>query len=136
MVRINPSAQAGSRSVLAYLAIADATGLRQGLFAQGALGTGRASVLAVPLSAMRTDKPSPYVQVVENNQVAHKPVEPGVRGQAGKETMVAVKGLATGAMVIRGNVGPLREGTAVRLAGSMPPPQPSPSGGGSKTPSP
>ena len=77
VVRINPSAQAGSRSVLAYLAIADATGLRQGLFAQGTLGTGAASALAVPLSAVRTDKPAPYVQVVENNQVAHKAVETG-----------------------------------------------------------
>jgi RND family efflux transporter MFP subunit len=118
VVRINPSAQAGSRSVLAYLAIADAAGLRQGLFAQGTLGTGRTSALAVPLAAVRTDKPSPYVQVVEDNKVAHKTVEPGARGEAGKETMVAVKGLAPGAVVIKGSIGPLREGTAVRFTAS------------------
>lgn len=118
VARISPSAQAGSRSVLAYLAIADATGLRQGLFAQGTLGTGRTSALAVPLSAVRTDKPAPYVQVVENNQVAHKGVETGARGEAGKEIMVAVKGLAPGAMVIKGSVGSLREGTAVKFTPS------------------
>jgi RND family efflux transporter MFP subunit len=115
VVRINPSAQAGSRSVLAYLAIAEAEGLRQGLFAQGTLGLGQASGLAVPLSAMRTDKPAPYVQVIENNQVAHKSVEPGARGDSGKEVMVAVKGLNPGALVIRGNVGGLREGTPVKF---------------------
>jgi hypothetical protein len=90
VARINPSAQAGSRSVLAYLALADTTGLRQGLFAQGTVATGSASALAVPLSAVRTDKPSPYVQVVENGKVVHKPVTPGARGEAGKETWVAV----------------------------------------------
>lgn len=115
VVRINPSAQAGSRSVLAYLAIADATGLRQGLFAQGTLGTGKAAALAVPLTAVRTDKPSPYVQVVENNQVLHKPVEPGARGDVARETMVAVKGLNPGAVVIKGHLGTLREGTAVKF---------------------
>jgi RND family efflux transporter MFP subunit len=115
VARISPSAQAGSRSVLAYLVIADATGLRQGLFAQGTLGTGRTSALAVPLSAVRTDKPAPYLQVVENNQVAHKGVEMGARGEAGKEVMVAVKGLVPGAMVIKGSVGSLREGTAVKF---------------------
>jgi RND family efflux transporter MFP subunit len=115
VVRINPSAQAGSRSVLAYLAIAEAAGLRQGLFAQGTLGVGQASGLAVPLSAVRTDKPAPYVQVVENNQVAHKSVEPGARGDSGKEAMVAVKGLNPGAVVIKGNVGGLREGTPVKF---------------------
>ncbi|MDP3759571.1 MAG: efflux RND transporter periplasmic adaptor subunit [Ramlibacter sp.] len=124
VARINPSAQAGSRSVLAYLAIADATGLRNGLFAQGRLGTGRTSALAVALSAVRTDKPSPYVQVVENNQVVHKGVELGARGEAGKEPMVAVKGIAPGAVVINGSVGSLREGTAVRftqpVAGAAP----------------
>ena len=115
VARINPSAQAGSRSVLAYLAIADATGLRQGLFAQGTLATARTSALAVPLSAVRTDKPAPYVQIVEDNRVAHRTVDPGARGEAGKEIMVAVEGLAPGALVIRGNVGPLREGLAVKF---------------------
>ncbi len=118
VVRINPSAQAGSRSVLAYLAIADAAGLRQGLFAQGQLATSKASGLAVPQSAVRTDKPAPYVQVVENGVVVHKPVEPGVRGESGKEPMVAVTGLAAGAQVIRGHVGALREGTPVKFTGA------------------
>ncbi len=119
VARINPSAQGGSRSVLVYLSVdnSSATGLRQGLFAQGALGTTRVSSLAVPLSAVRTDKPAPYVQVVENNQVAHKAVEMGVRGHsaAGNETMVAVKGLAENTLLIAGAVGALREGTAVKF---------------------
>ncbi|MDP3413466.1 MAG: efflux RND transporter periplasmic adaptor subunit [Polaromonas sp.] len=120
VARINPSAQAGSRSVLVYLSIdnsAGTSGLRQGLFAQGTLGTARAALLAVPVSAVRTDKPAPYVQVVENNQIVHKPVEPGVRGNdsAGGEPMVAVKGLAENAVVLQGAVGSLREGTAVKF---------------------
>lgn len=120
VARINPSAQAGSRSVLVYLAIDNSTGssgLRQGLFAQGTLGTARTALLAVPVSAVRTDKPTPYVQVVENNQIVHKPVEPGVRGNdaASGEPMVAVKGLAENAMVLQGAVGSLRKGTAVKF---------------------
>lgn len=115
VVRINPSAQAGSRSVLAYLAVTDPTGLRQGLFAQGTVATGRASALAVPLSALRTDKPSPYVQVVENKLVVHRQVTPGARGGDGKDTWVAVDGVPAGATVILGHVGPLREGTVVKF---------------------
>ncbi|TFZ00157.1 efflux RND transporter periplasmic adaptor subunit [Ramlibacter humi] len=118
VVRINPSAQAGSRSVLAYLSIADAAGLRQGLFAQGQLATGRAAGLAVPLSAIRTDKPSPYVQVVDNGQVMHKQVTPGARGEASQETWVGVEGVPAGATVIKGHVGPLREGTPVKFTGA------------------
>jgi RND family efflux transporter MFP subunit len=124
VARINPSAQAGSRSVLAYLAIADTTGLRQGLFAQGTVGMDRSSALAVPLSAVRTDKPMPYLQVVENKRVAHKPVELGPRGDAGAQTWVAVNGVPAGAMVLRGHVGSLREGTAVKFTGAPPPPPP------------
>jgi hypothetical protein len=115
VARINPSAQAGSRSVLAYLSISEPAGLRQGLFAQGTLGTGRVPALAVPLSAVRTDKPAPYVQVVDGGRVAHKPVQPGARGEAGKESWVGVNGLAPGAVVIKGHVGQLREGTAVKF---------------------
>ena len=118
VVRINPSAQAGSRSVLVYLSIDNAGGdappLRQGLFAQGTLGTAQASLLSVPVSSVRTDKPEPYVQAVENGQVLHKAVELGARGTADGEALVAVKGLADGTPVIRGNIGALREGTQVR----------------------
>lgn len=125
VARINPSAQAGSRSVLAYLVLADTTGLRQGLFAQGTLAIGRSSALAVPLAAVRTDKPAPYVQVVEDGKVLHKPVETGARGEAEKETWVEVKGLQAGATVIRGHVGPLREGTAVKFTAASAPSAPS-----------
>ncbi len=119
VVRINPSAQAGSRSVLVYLNIDNTGGaalpLRQGLFAQGTLGTAKASRLAVPVSAVHTDKPEPYVQTVENGQVVHRNVDLGTRGMAGSEAVVAVKGLTDGALVIRGTIGILREGAKVKF---------------------
>lgn len=126
VARINPSAQAGSRSVLVYLTVENGTGLRQGLFAQGTLATGQASALAVPLSAVRTDKPQPYVQLVEDGKVVHRSVQTGARGQVGQEALVAVQGVAAGALVIRGSAGPLREGTPVKFtqapAAAMQPP--------------
>ena len=120
--RISPSAQVGSRSVLIYLALDKAEGLRHGLFAKGILGMDKSHVLAVPLSAVRTDRAQPYVQVVEQTgdqlQVAHKPVTLGVRGmdltQPESETMVGVTGLAEGSTVLKGHVGALREGMAVK----------------------
>jgi membrane fusion protein, multidrug efflux system len=118
VVRINPSAQAGSRSVLAYLSLADAGGtpaLRQGLFVRGSLATARASVLALPVSAVRTDKPAPYVQAIEDGKIVHKPVTLGQRGSAGAEPVVGVAGVADNTLVVRGNIGFLREGTGVRF---------------------
>ena len=120
VARINPSAQPGSRSVLVYLAIENGGGLRHGMFAQGTLATGVTPALAVPLSAVRTDKPAPYVQVVENSKVAHKAVQPGARGVADSELMVAVQGVAPGAVVIKGSVGALREGTPVKFTQAAP----------------
>ena len=60
------------------------------------------------------------MQVVEDNKVAHKGVQPGARGQADNEVMVAVQGVAPGAVVIKGSVGPLREGTPVKFTSSSP----------------
>ncbi len=120
VARINPSTQAGSRSVLVYLQLKPAPGLRQGLFVQGSLGTEKLKTLAVPLQAVRSDKPQPYVQVVENQQVRHVSVTLGARGQAGGQDMVAITGLAEGSRVLAGVVGPLREGTAVRTTAAAP----------------
>jgi membrane fusion protein, multidrug efflux system len=126
VARINPSAQAGSRSVLTYLSVAsgglpvaDNTGnLRQGLYAQGVLGTGKLDALTLPVSAIRTDKPEPYVQLVEQGVVRHKSVQLGTRGESGGESMVAVTGFAENDSVIRGSVGLLREGTRVKFTAS------------------
>ena len=119
VVRINPSAQAGSRSVLAYLSIdaasAGSAPLRQGLFAQGTLGTTQTLLLAVPLASVRTDKPAPYVQAIVNGKVVHRTVEPGVRGSSNGVDVVAVKGLNEKVVVILGNIGALAEGTAVKF---------------------
>jgi RND family efflux transporter MFP subunit len=120
VVRINPSAVAGSRAVLAYLAMAPSPGLRQGLFAQGTLETGVSHTLAVPLSAVRTDKPAPYVQVLANGKVTHQTVSLGVRGEVNQQTMVGVQGVAQDATVLAGSVGSLREGTLAKLAPTAP----------------
>lgn len=116
VVRVNPSAQAGSRSVLVYLRLDRSEGFRQGLFAQGTLDIGRTEGLALPLSAVRIDKPAPYVQMVIEGRIAHRQVKTGARGQVGGRTLVTVEGIDDGAVVVAGSVGPLREGTAVRLA--------------------
>ena len=121
--RISPSAQAGSRSVMIYLSLDKPEGLRHGLFAKGMLGLGKSQVLAVPLSAVRTDRPKPYVQVVETIgdqlQVVHKMVTLGARGldvtQPESEPWVGVTGLTAGSKVLKGQVGALREGMLVKF---------------------
>lgn len=116
VVRINPSAQAGSRGVPVYLSVPATAGLRQGLFAQGVLVTERTRSVAVPLQAVRTDRPAPYVQAVAGDRVRHLPVQTGARAHSGGQDLVAVTGVGAGTVVLLGHVGALREGTAVRFS--------------------
>jgi membrane fusion protein, multidrug efflux system len=118
--RINPSASSSSRSVLVYLNVAALPGLRQGLFAQGTLDTAKETVLAVPLSAVRTDKPQPYVQIVSNGRISHQNVELGGKGESLGQTMVALKNIASGTIITRASAGNLRENTKVILPGEAP----------------
>ncbi len=115
VVRINPSASVGSRAVVVYLAIAPGSTLRHGLFAQGLLSTGSLNTLAVPVSAVRSDKPQPYVQVVKDGKVQHLTVALGARSEVDGQTLVSLTGLPEGATVLAGTVGMLREGTLVKV---------------------
>jgi len=128
VLRINPSVQTNSRSVLVYLRLQSTTGLRQGLYAQGDLQLSQLNTMAVPLSAVRTDKPQPYVQMLVNNQVAHQTVTLGQRGrlaqQAASEPWVAVSGLPAHSQVLPAAVGALREGNPVRLIQAAAPASP------------
>ncbi len=120
VVRINPSAAPGSRAVMVYLSLQSSTNLRQGLFAQGTLKTGQATAVALPLSAIRTDKPQPYVQLVKDRQVHHQTVLMGARGDHQGQSMVGITGIEAGTVVISGTAGLLREGTPVTLASGAP----------------
>ena len=121
--RISPSAQAGSRSVMVYLSLESPEGLRHGLFAKGQIQLKTVQALSLPLSAIRTDRAKPYVQVVEKvgetQQVVHKTVELGLRGidaqQPESDTWVAVTGVSANSQVLIGQVGSLREGLLVNF---------------------
>lgn len=123
VLRINPAAQAASRSVLVYLGVPGQEGLRQGLFAEGLLGTRSARALAVPLSSVRTDKPLPYVQVVDGDRVRHVSVQTGTRTEKTQQnitlTWVEVKGLSEGTQVLMASAGAVREGTQVKFTAGV-----------------
>ncbi|RVU44583.1 efflux RND transporter periplasmic adaptor subunit [Rubrivivax rivuli] len=120
VARINPSAVTGTRSVLAYLALAPTEGLRQGLFARATVQMQSRTALVVPASAVRDDQARPYVLAVEGGLAVARTVKLGARGEvllAGqRENAVEVlEGLAPGTVVLRGTVGALRAGTRVQL---------------------
>ena len=123
LVRINPSAQAGTRSVLAYLelpASAQEAGLRQGLFGRGQIELLRKRALVVPASALRYEQAKPYVLTVVDGKTAVRSVTLGASGNAlfgaRPESVVEItSGLEAGATVLRASVGSLREGTRLKL---------------------
>ncbi len=134
VARISPAADNASRSVSVYLRIdqgdaeagasktgaASALPLRAGLYLQGKLTTGSVAALALPLSAVRTDKPEPYVQLlVPQGQafaVRHQTVVLGERAVQAGSTWVAIsQGLQAQQQVLGGQVGQLREGSLVGI---------------------
>jgi RND family efflux transporter MFP subunit len=127
VARINPSVQAGSRSVLVYLRVPAVAGMRQGLFAQGQIVTGRISAPAVPLSAVRNDKPAPYIQVLQDGKIAHVPVALGRQGQLDGEPMLVIADVAAapaGTQVLRVQAGLIAAGTEVKIAAPAAAPAP------------
>ena len=123
--RINPSTQAGTRSVMVYLAtdpsVDAASGLRQGLFARGTIALERQSALLVPASAVRIDQARPYVLAVVDGKVAQRSVTLGARGEISLDgrTEAAVEllgdALTPGTPLLRGTLGQVRDGTPVKL---------------------
>ena len=119
VARINPSAQAGTRAIMVYLAVEPQPALRQGLFARGTIELDRKRALALPLSAVRTDQARPYVMLVRDGRAAATPVTLGARGAIGGEPWVEIAaGLGEGAQVLGASTGVVRDGTPVRAASS------------------
>ncbi len=124
VIRINPTAQAGTHAVLVYLQVNNnsSLNLRQGLFVQGTLLMGESSSgLVLPWSAVRTDKPLPYVQTVNAKGIlSHVNVvlkEKGVLPES-DEPFVVVESpdLSTGSRVVKGSLGLLSVGSLVTVS--------------------
>ena len=135
LVRISPSAQAASRSVLVYLKLSPAPGLRHGLFAQGQVLVGERTGTAVPASSVRNDRPQPYVQLVQASasasepaRIAHVPVkvlgqgldalslDKQVVGAAPESALfILTDSIAEGAFVTSVKTGFIQQNTSIRL---------------------
>lgn len=121
VARINPSAQAGTRAVLVYLALKPHPALRQGLFARGQIDIAGQRALAVPQGAVRNDQARPYVLLLQEGQVLRRPVTLGRSGTAGRDAVVEITtGLAEGDRILAGSAGLLPEGTRVTPAPAAP----------------
>ena len=72
--------------------------------------------LALPVTAVRTDRAKPYVLQIEAGQARLREVTLGSLGEVNGQAWVEIaSGLPAGADVLAGSVGALRDGTAVRL---------------------
>ena len=114
VARINPSIDAGSRSVRIYLSIPTGKA-RVGEFATGELTVGTLEGTAVPLDSIRTDQPSPYVQVVRDQTIVHTTVQILATGRAGETRYAIVEPLPAGTVVLSPTAGLIANGTAVTL---------------------
>ena len=115
VLRINPSAQVGSRSVLIYLGIQGHPAFRHGLFVQGSLGTQKIQTVVIPLESVRTDKSVPYVQVAQDGKVVHLKVSLGAKAEVDGKVMMAAPEIAEGTQVLAMSAGALREGALIKL---------------------
>ena len=120
VLRINPSTQAGSRSVLIYLGLQSHPLLRQGVFVQGSLGTQKVQAIVVPLESVRSDKTKPYVQAIRDDKVMHIQVELGAKGEANGQAVMALKEIEEGALLLAPSAGAVRDGTLVTRAPKTP----------------
>ena len=121
VVRINPAAAAGTRSIVIYLSIdnpAKSLGqARVGQFAQGNLSIApRAGIIAVPVAAIRDNVGRQFVYVISNNMIAERTVKLGQRddGDGGGNAIVEITdGLVAGDKVVATNLGILNIGAPV-----------------------
>lgn len=136
VVRINPSTQTGTRSVLIYLALMWETpdeppvGVRHGQFAQGTIELERRDTLAVPLNLVQLEaQPKPNqgtVLALVDGRVKRQSVSLGAQGEVSqggqRYTAVAIEqGVTPGMVLLRPSVGPVPEGTLARQAAAPAP---------------
>jgi membrane fusion protein (multidrug efflux system) len=116
VARINPAAEAGSRTLTVYIAVNNEDGaLRGGMFAKGGITLEKTAVTPlIPLAALRQENGVSTVFKIENSKIVAQRVKLGLRND--DDGMVAVtSGLAAGTQVIIVKLDGLKDGSAIKL---------------------
>ena len=117
VARINPATEAGSRSMLVYISVANDDGsLRAGMFAKGEITTDKSAARPiVPLAALRKDGERDVVYRVDGGKVVVQPVQLGMRSE--DEGLAEVTdGVQAGAVLLAVPLDGVKPGSAVKLS--------------------
>ncbi|MFC5480119.1 efflux RND transporter periplasmic adaptor subunit [Massilia suwonensis] len=116
VARINPATEAGSRSMLVYISVAnDDSSLRAGMFAKGSITTEKSDARPiVPLAALRKDGARDVVYRVDSGKVVAQPVQLGMKSE--DEGLVEVTdGVQAGAVLLAVPLDGVKPGSAVKV---------------------
>lgn len=122
VVRVNPMATSGSRTITVYATVANPDrALRGGMFANGriAVGSNRKGVLRIPDAALRKIDGKEQVWVVRNQLLALQEVTIGSR-DTGTGLVEVRSGLTAGEQVVVTPIGNRKAGTPVEVAAPQP----------------
>ncbi|MFZ6775580.1 efflux RND transporter periplasmic adaptor subunit [Undibacterium sp. Ji83W] len=116
VARINPATEAGSRSMMVYVAVDNAdAALRGGMFAKGSLVLEKsAAATTVPLTAVRQVNGSDVVYQIINEQVKMQTVKLGLRSDDEGKVQI-VQGLEAGAVLISSRLDGVKAGSKVKM---------------------
>ena len=116
--RIAPQADAVTRQVPIYVSIPNVGGrLVAGLFAEGRVIAESAEGLVVPMNAVNTREPKPWVMRVTNGKAEKLEVEIGLVDQRTERLQIA-SGVNEGDLLLRGSAQGITPGTPVNVAGA------------------
>ena len=119
--RINPVAEAGSRSLIVYLSVPNPDGsLKGGMFAKGTLLLDlNAAAPVIPLTAVRSESGLPYVLIIKDGKLKQRNVTLGLRSD--EEGLVQVtEGVSVGEQVLAANSSLLKADMQVVLKPAAP----------------
>ncbi len=119
--RINPSAEPGTRTINVYVSLSNEDSLlKAGMFARVLLTVApEVEVLALPLSAVRTEAAQTFVWIVSDEKLARRNVVIGKRDERAQLVEVT-SGLAPGEVVLATKFDNLKDGLAAKVISQVP----------------
>jgi RND family efflux transporter MFP subunit len=121
--RINPAAEAGSRSISIFVTLPNPdSALKGGMFANGTLAAiGRSSVNAIPLAALIEEGGQTFVYALNGDAIERKPITAGAKSVE-RGLVEVMSGLDAGARVVTVKADGLKHGVKafVKAPGGLP----------------